>query len=67
MYELDTNINAALERQAGRVRAVQAFGVRGAGENEGPNPLSTLARSVALTVAAAAPIIVIAVWGVFVR
>ena len=30
MYQIDTNINTALERQADHVRAVKAYGSRGA-------------------------------------
>ena len=37
MYPLDPNINAAVERQAERVRAVQAYGLRHDPEQAAPS------------------------------
>jgi len=56
MYQIDTNINTAIQRQADQVRAVQAFGSDRATEPVGP-----AWTSVALAVVA--PIILIAVLG----
>ena len=65
MYQLDTNINTAVERQADRVRAVQACGTGHAaaawttGDNGQTN---TSAAKAIVALAAAAPIVALLAW-----
>jgi hypothetical protein len=70
MYQLDTNINTAVERQANRVRAVKAYGSHLATEQAGPSwavddmgQTNPVARKATLAVAVAAPIVLLVVWG----
>jgi hypothetical protein len=68
MYHPDPNINAAVERQAEKVRAVQAYGAREPFEQPVPPPDNMAgqpapwAGTLALALAAA-PIVVLVVWG----
>jgi hypothetical protein len=69
MYHPDPNINAAVERQAERVRAVQAYGSRETLEQPTSPPANDagqpapLAGTLALALAAM-PIAVLVVWGI---
>ena len=74
MYSYDVNTNTAIERQADRVRAVQAYGSRQAqgqadqawmADNAGRT--SPLAPKIALALAAAAPIMLVVAWGLLAR
>jgi hypothetical protein len=60
MYQIDTNINTALERQADHVRAVKAYGSRGATEQADRSWAS-------LVLAVAAPIAVLVALGLMVH
>jgi hypothetical protein len=68
MYSIDANTQAALERQAYQVRAVQAYGSDPAPtlvtEADQKNPAL---RQTALLLATAAPLVLLAVWGLLVR
>jgi hypothetical protein len=66
MYHLDPNINAAIERQAHRVRAVRAYGSNEAPEltvptwaGHGARPTYRVARNAILALAAIPPIVLI--------
>ena len=68
MYSFDSNTNAAIELQADRVRAVQAYGTRQMPEDaapswaaEGTSRTRPVARKATLALAAAAPIVLIVV------
>jgi hypothetical protein len=70
MYQLDTNINAAIERQADRVRAVNAYGSRQATRHAAPSwptdatgQTNPVARQATLALAGAASIGLIVVLG----
>jgi hypothetical protein len=66
MYSLDPNINTAMERQAEQVRVVQAYGSRQAPERPTPRwegQLHQTAGNATLALAAAAPFLVLVVWG----
>jgi hypothetical protein len=71
MYSFDTNINTAIERQADRVRAVQAYGSRRSAaaqsapsqSADGQGGMSRMAGKATLALAAAAPIVVLVVSG----
>jgi hypothetical protein len=70
MYQLDTNINTAIERQADRVRAVQAYGTRQMPAQAAPSwavddmgQTNPVARQATLALAAAASIGLIVVLG----
>lgn len=74
MYQLDTNINTAVERQADRVRAVQAYGSRQGQENiapswtpDGASRPNLVARKAVLVLAAAVPIVLVVAWGLLAR
>ena len=69
MYSYDTNINAAIERQADRVRAVQAHGSRQwqAPATDGTAQSNPVARKFVLALAAATPIMLVVVWGLLAR
>ena len=70
MYSIDTNTNTAIERQADRVRAVNAYGT---GKNaahaaaewgaEAQGAPSALRGKLTLALAAVAPVVLIAAWG----
>jgi hypothetical protein len=68
MYNFDTNINTAIERQADRVRAVQAYGSRQSAAQSAPSQrsdgqggTSRIAGKATLALAAAAPIVLLVV------
>ena len=68
MYQLDLNTNTALEGQADRIRAVNAYGA-----DQTP-PAATLRRPLysrpvqaALALAVAAPAVMLIAWGVLAR
>ena len=68
MYSYDSNTNCAIELQAARVRAVQAFGSRQMPEQTAPTwavddrgQTKPVARKATLALAAAAPIVLIVV------
>ena len=70
MYQLDTNINTAIERQADRVRAVQAYGTRQMPEQAAPSwavdergQTNPVARKATVALAVAVPIALLVVWG----
>ena len=68
MYTFDTNIQTALERQVYQMRAVQAYGSDPAPtlvtEADQKNPA---VRQAALLLAAATPIVMLAMWGLLFR
>ena len=69
MYQLDTNNNTAIERQADRVREVQAYGTgqpasAWTADNKGQTNRAAVQATLAL--AAAAPIVLLA-WGLMAR
>ena len=68
MYSIDANTQAALERQVYLVRAVQAYGSDPAPtlvtEADQKNPAM---RQAALLLAAATPLVLLAVWGLLAR
>ena len=74
MYELDTNINIAIERRADQVRAVKAYGLPGTFDPAAPSwaadestrRMNAVARVVTLSLAAATPIVLILVWGLLI-
>jgi hypothetical protein len=72
MYHPDPNINAAVERQAERVRAVQAYGSRETVEPPNSPPANDASQpapwagTLALALAAA-PIVVLVIWGLVTR
>ncbi len=69
MYQLDPNINSAVERQADRVRAVQAYGsghAASAWTNDEKGQTNRAAVQATLALAAAAPIVLLA-WGLMAR
>ena len=68
MYSFDSNTNCAIELQAARVRAVQAYGTRQVPEDAAPSwavdeigQTRPVARKATLALAAAAPIVLIVV------
>jgi hypothetical protein len=68
MYSFDSNTNCAIELQAARVRAVQAYGTRQMPEQAAPSwavddmdQTKPVARKATLALAAAAPIVLIVV------
>ena len=70
MYSYDSNTNCAIELQAARVRAVQAYGTRQMPENAAPSwaademgQTKPVARKATLALAAAAPLVLIVVLG----
>jgi hypothetical protein len=70
MYTFDTNTNTAIERQADRVRAVQAYGLRQGHEQaapawtaDSPRRTSSVAGKATLALAAAAASALLVVWG----
>ena len=74
MYPLDPNINAAVERQAERVRAVKAYGVRQDLEQSAPSWEASEAHRpnravslLAIVLAAAAPIALVVVVALITR
>ena len=69
MYSYDTNINTAIERQADRLRAVQAYGSRRlqAPATDGTGQSNPVARKFALALAAATPIMLVVAWGLSAR
>ena len=69
MYQLDLNNNTAIERQARRVREVQAYGsgqAAAAWTADEHGVASGSGVKAALAVAAAAPMVLLA-WGLMVR
>jgi hypothetical protein len=66
MYQLDTNINTAVEHQADRVHAVQAYGSRQAASQwtaDSQGQPSRIAVKATLVLAAAAPVVALLAWG----
>ena len=68
MYTFDTNTNTAIERQADRVRAVQAYGLRQGHEQaalawtaDSSRRANSVAGKVTLALAAATPIALLVV------
>jgi hypothetical protein len=73
MYSNDMNINIAMERQADRVHAVQAYGTTETSEQPALTwpvrdmaPAQRVARRAVLALATAAPIVLLA-WGLMAR
>ena len=68
MYQLDTNNNTAIERQARRVREVQAYGSGQAAATwtTGQSGVSGTGVKAALALAAATPMVLLA-WGLMAR
>jgi hypothetical protein len=74
MYSFDASINTAVERQADRVQAVQAYGTRQTAAQFGPSQttngkrgMSRFAGKATLALAAAAPIVLLVVSGLLAR
>ena len=70
MYQLDININTAVERQADRVRAVNAYSSRQTAHQSAPSwaedgatQPNRIAGRVTLALAVAAPVVTLMVWG----
>jgi len=71
MYSLDTNTNTAVERQVSRMHAVRAYNSSPAFQSAAPaeterQPGRMFAKAVA-ALAAAAPVVLVLVWGLAVR
>ena len=74
MYTFDLNTNTAIERQADRVRAVRAYGSHSDSQpaasswtHERTGRTSPISARAALALAAAAPGLLIVVWGLLAR
>ena len=74
MYTFDLNTNTAIERQADRVRAVQSYGshsdsqpAASAWTQERTGRASPVSARTVLALAAAAPALLITVWGLLAR
>ena len=70
MYSFDSNTNCAIELQADRVRAVQAYGTRQMSEQAAPSwavddtgQTNPVARKAILALAVVAPVVLFVVWG----
>ena len=74
MYTFDTNTNTAIERRADWVRAVQAYDSHSDSQpaasswtNGRTGRTSVVSARAALALAAAAPVVLIVVWGLLAR